>query len=77
MDDLTEKKLPVTVLGVVKSYDDGSGNGVISREDDLDVFVNREAIRGDGPQTLVVGARVRIEVVDGPNGPRASQLRRL
>ena len=77
MSDLNEKKLSVTAVGIVKSFDDGSGNGVISRDDDVDVFVNREAIRGDGPQTLNVGARVRVEVVDGPNGPRAAQIRRL
>ena len=71
------KKPTVTAIGVVKSYDDGSGNGLISREDDVDVFVNREAISGDGPRTLLVGARVRVEVMEGPNGPRAFQVRRL
>ncbi len=77
MDDSREQKSTVTAVGVVKSFDDGSGNGLIAREDDVDVFVNREAIRGDGPRTLIVGARVRVEVIEGPNGPRASQLRRL
>lgn len=77
MDDLDQKLAGETAVGVVKSFDDGSGNGLIGREDGADIFVNREAIRGDGPQTLVVGARVRVQVVDGPNGPRASQIRRL
>ena len=64
-------------VGIVKAYDDGSGNGVIMRDGDSDVFVSREAIRGDGPQTLLVGARVRLEVMDGPNGPRARSVRKI
>lgn len=67
----------VTAMGIVKAFDDGSGNGIISREDDVDVFVNREAISGDGPRTLLVGTRVRVEVMEGPNGPRAFHVRRL
>lgn len=77
MGEAIEKKPTVTAVGIVKSFDDGSGNGLIAREGDEDVFVNREAITGDGPRTLVVGARVRVEVMEGPNGPRASHLRRL
>jgi CspA family cold shock protein len=77
MEDGRVRKPTVTTVGIVKSFDDGSGNGLISREDDVDVFVNREAIGGDGPRTLVVGARVRVEVMEGPNGPRACHVRRL
>lgn len=71
------KRVTVFIEGVVKSYDDGSGNGLIARTGDSDVFVNREAIRGDGPRTLAIGARVRVEVMEGPNGPRAASVRRL
>jgi CspA family cold shock protein len=71
------KRAAMMVEGVVKSFDDGSGNGLIARQDDADVFVNREAIRGDGPRTLAVGARVRIEVMEGPHGPRAVSVRRF
>lgn len=77
MEDSREKKVTVETIGIVKSYDDGSGNGMISREGDSDVFVNREAIRGDGPATLLVGARVRVAVMEGPNGPRATAVRKL
>lgn len=66
----------MTAMGIVKSFDDASGNGLIEREGEKDVFVNREAIRGNGSTTLTVGTRVRIEVMEGPNGPRASYLRR-
>ena len=57
MGEAIEKKPTVTAVGIVKSFDDGSGNGLIAREGDEDVFVNREAITGDGPRTLIVGAR--------------------
>lgn len=77
MDKEPGKRVTVETIGTVKSYDDGSGNGIIAREDDTDVFVNREAIRGDGPPTLKVGSRVRVAVMEGPNGPRAVTARKL
>lgn len=77
MDRHSKGKATIEAVGIVKSYDDGSGNGIISREGDTDVFVNREAIRGDGPPTLKVGSRVRVAVMEGPNGPRAVTARKL
>jgi len=77
MRESPHKKITVFIEGVVKSFDDGSGNGLIARAGDSDVFVNREAIRGDGPRTLAIGARVRVEVMEGPNGPRAASVRRF
>ncbi|MBI3871690.1 MAG: cold-shock protein [candidate division Zixibacteria bacterium] len=71
------RKPTETAEGTVKSFDDGTGNGIIARQGDTDVFVNRSAIRGDGLRTLVLGARVRVEVMEGPNGPRAASLRRI
>jgi CspA family cold shock protein len=70
------KKTTLISEGIVRSFDDGSGNGFIARDSDTDVFVNREAIRGDGPRTLAIGARVRVEVMEGPHGPRAVSVRR-
>jgi CspA family cold shock protein len=77
MEQRRRRQATAVAVGIVKSFDDGSGNGWIAREGDTDVFVNREAIRGDGPPSLRVGARVRIAVMDGPNGPRATAVRPL
>lgn len=77
MRNKNARKPTVTAVGVVKSFDDDSGNGLIAREGERDVFVNREAIKGKGAPTLIVGTRVRIEVMEGPNGPRACYVRRL
>lgn len=77
MNRQSKGKATIEAVGIVKSYDDGSGNGIIAREGDTDVFVNREAIRGDGPPTLTVGSRVRVAVMEGPNGPRAVTARKL
>ena len=64
-------------VGTVKSFDLATGNGFIGRKGDKDVFVNYEAIKGENPRTLSVGDRVRVEVLDGPNGPRARSVRKL
>jgi CspA family cold shock protein len=77
MNDAKPRTPGIVAEGTVKVFDLDSGNGFISRKDDADVFVNYEAIRGDGPRTLAVGDRVTVEVVAGPKGPRARSVHRL
>jgi len=67
----------VMAEGRVKSFDVATGNGFIGRNGDTDVFVNYEAIKGENPRTLSVGDRVRVEVMDGPKGPRARSVRKI
>ena len=71
-----KNELPLLSEGTVKHFDDGTGNGCIEREGEPDVFVNREAIKSDGPRMLFKGDRVRLEVMEGPNGPRAVNVRK-
>jgi len=63
--------------GTVKSFDDTMGKGLIAREGGKDVYVNRAAIKDLGPRTLVIGDRVRFQVVEGLKGPCAASVHKL
>jgi CspA family cold shock protein len=60
----------------VKSFSDAKGFGFIAAEDGREVFVHYSSIRGEGFRTLAEGERVEFELVDGPKGPQASNVRR-
>ncbi len=63
--------------GTVKWFNDTKGFGFIKREDGDDVFVHHTAIEGDGYKTLTEGQRVEFEIVEGPKGPQAANVRKL
>ena len=63
--------------GKVKWFDNKKGFGFIQREDGTDVFVHHSAIQADGFKSLAEGERVSFEVVAGPKGPAASNVRKL
>jgi cold shock CspA family protein/peroxiredoxin len=66
--------LPVA-HGTVRSFDLGSGNGTIMRDDhDEEVFFNFTAIPGAGYRTIRPGTRVAFEVVAGRRGPTARNV---
>jgi CspA family cold shock protein len=71
------QKAAVMAEGTVKSFDDAIGKGMIAREGSKDVFVNRAAIKHEGPRTLAAGDRVRFQLVEGLNGPCAAGVHRL
>jgi len=62
--------------GTVKWFNDAKGYGFISREDGDDVFVHFSAIQGDGFKSLQEGDRVTFEVVRGPKGFQASNVKK-
>jgi CspA family cold shock protein len=64
------------IEGTVKWFNESKGFGFLSREGGPDVFVHHSEIRADGYRTLAEGERVRFEVVDGPKGPRATNVTR-
>jgi CspA family cold shock protein len=70
-------KAAVMAEGTVKSFDTAVGKGLIARDGGRDVYVNRAAIKHQGPRTLAAGDRVRFQLVEGLNGPCAAAVHRL
>ena len=64
------------VRGTVKWFNEAKGFGFIARENGEDVFVHFSAIQGEGFKTLAEGERVEFEIVKGPKGLQASNVRK-
>lgn len=62
--------------GKVKWFNEAKGFGFIEHEGGDDVFVHFSAIQGDGFKTLNEGDSVTFEIVDGPKGPAAANVRK-
>ncbi len=63
--------------GSVKWFNESKGFGFISQEDGTDVFVHFSAIQGEGFKTLSEGDQVEFDVVQGPKGPSASNVKKV
>jgi cold shock protein len=61
--------------GTVKWFSNEKGYGFIARPDGDDVFVHYTAIEGDGYRSLNEGQEVEFDVVDGPKGQQAANVR--
>ena len=61
--------------GTVKWFSNEKGYGFIARSDGDDVFVHFSAVVGDGYRTLSEGQEVEFEIVDGPKGKQAANVR--
>lgn len=62
--------------GTVKWFNEKKGFGFVTEDGGNDVFVHYSAITGDGFKTLVEGDKVTFEVVNGPKGPQASNVKK-
>ena len=63
--------------GTVKWFNDSKGFGFIEQAEGKDVFVHHTAIDAEGFKSLGEGDRVKFDVVEGPKGPQAANVRKL
>ncbi|MDZ7812808.1 MAG: cold shock domain-containing protein [Ideonella sp.] len=63
-------------VGIVKWFNDAKGFGFIEPDGGgSDVFAHFSAIQMEGFRTLKQGSKVRYELVDGPKGRLAQNIR--
>ena len=63
--------------GRVKWFNEQKGYGFIEQDGGPDVFVHHSGIVGTGFKTLNEGEDVEFEMVSGPKGPKAENVKRL
>ncbi|MBI4414149.1 MAG: cold-shock protein [candidate division NC10 bacterium] len=63
--------------GQVKWFSDSKGYGFIQQEGGEDVFVHHTAIQSEGFRSLAEGDKVEFEVVRGPKGFQATNVRKI
>ena len=66
----------VVEKGTVKWFNDAKGFGFITRENGPDVFVHHTAIQSDSFRSLAEGETVEFEVIQGPKGLQAANVRK-
>ena len=62
--------------GTVKWFNDAKGFGFIAQEGGKDVFVHHTAIVAEGFRSLSEGDKVEFDIVEGPKGLQASNVRK-
>ena len=70
-----EKRRSVLENGNVKWFNDAKGFGFITRANGPDVFVHHTAIQAEGFRTLTEGQPVTFDLVKGPKGDLAANVR--
>jgi CspA family cold shock protein len=61
--------------GTVKWFNDSKGFGFITQEGGPDVFVHHTAILSEGFRSLSEGQTVEFDVIQGPKGLQAANVR--
>ena len=63
--------------GTVKWFNDAKGFGFITQEGGPDLFVHHTAIVAEGFRSLNEGDQVEFDVVNGPKGLQAANVKRI
>ncbi len=63
--------------GKVKWFNDAKGFGFIEQENGEDIFCHFSAITGEGFKSLQEGDAVEFDVVKGPKGLQAANVRKI
>ena len=63
--------------GTVKWFNDAKGFGFIAQEGGKDVFVHFSAIEASGFRSLGEGDAVEFEIVEGPKGLQAANVKKV
>jgi cold shock protein len=67
----------VMAHGKVKWFNDAKGFGFLEQDNGEDVFCHFSAITGEGFKSLQEGDEVEFEVVKGPKGLQAQNVRKV
>ena len=71
----TKEQINTMETGTVKWFNDAKGFGFISRQSGEDVFVHFSAIQAGGFRSLQEGQQVQFDVVKGPKGFQAENVK--
>ncbi|HET6421426.1 MAG TPA: cold-shock protein [Geobacteraceae bacterium] len=63
--------------GKVKWFNDAKGFGFIEQENGEDIFCHFSAITGEGFKSLQEGDAVEFDVVKGPKGLQAANVKKI
>lgn len=63
--------------GTVKWFNDSKGFGFLTAEDGTDAFVHHSDIQAEGFKSLAEGDSVTFDIIEGPKGPKAINVRKV
>jgi cold shock protein len=75
-DIIYQQEKATMAKGRVKWFNDSKGFGFLEQESGEDIFVHFSAITGDGFKSLAEGEEVTFDVVKGPKGLQAANVKK-